>query len=239
MTDTIELTEKDYKVITESREDEALALRPTGPASRAKPLAKKKPITIFNSLTFSLNQISEDKSKIFLYLEIFLNNRPSTKENLSLAIACKVFADLNDHEKGHTSYEDLVSLVKRSTSGRHEIDPSAFYGAVAGGAHMLNISAARDIAAVSAPEVVGAMVRRATNPEGGSHADSKLLLEVSGVVSKDGPNVVINNQLNSQTNVTVEGDSLIPKFMGKVLDKDSILREHYRKSLKQPGEAEL
>jgi len=233
----IDIPVEDYKILPPTVPSRSPNF-PTKSKRDKRKIKKGKPITLFQSLSYALTQLSESKDKIFLYLEIFLNNRPKTYENLALAIACQIYADLNPHERQYTTYEEILDLVNRRTSGNYIIDPALFYSAVAGGAHMLNVQSARDVAVTNAVDIVRAMIARATKPEGGSFADSKLLLEVTGVATKEGPSVVINNQLNNQTNLTVEGESAIPKFMGKVLEQDSVLRDHYRKALKQPREDE-
>ena len=202
-----------------------------------KKTKRKAPLTIFSSLTYMLNQITQDKDEIFRYLESFINNRPQTKENIGLAYAYELFVTLNEHERKYTSYEDLLELVTIHSSGRHMVDPSFFFSAVAGGAHICNVQTAHAIASVRASEVVNAMVREATKEEGSSFQDRKLLAEIVGVIDKESRGVVVNNNLHTQVGVVVENkENGIPRFMGEIVAKDSMLREVYRKALKSGKE---
>lgn len=234
---------KDYEILAGTRtalagsgSDSAasMARHKDGLGNERKKTKSKKPLTIFSSLTYMLNQISENKEEVFRYLESFINNRPQTKENIGLAYAYQLFSQLNPHERAHTSYEDLLELVTIHSSGRHLVDPSFFFSAVAGGAHICNVQTAHAIASVRASDVVNAMVREATKEEGSSFQDRKLLAEIVGVVDKEQRGVVVNNNLNTQVGVVVQNDqdSLIPKFAGEMISRDSQLRDSYRKALK-------
>lgn len=234
---------KDYEILANDRANTSLVDSSLVNSANHKKVdnrknvKRKKPLTIFSSLTYMLNQISENKDDIFRYLESFINNRPQTKENIGLAYAYELFSRLNPHERAHTSYEDLLELVTIHSSGRHTIDPSFFFSAVAGGAHICNVQTAHAIASVRASEVVNAMVREATKEEGSSFQDRKLLAEIVGVVDKEQRGVVVNNNLNTQVGVVVENkENGIPRFMGEIVAKDSMLREVYRKALKSGKE---
>ena len=125
----IELTEgKDYEMVDRLVPDTRTALVNNGDRNNSskrenkrggileghgKRKAKKQPLTIFSSLSYMLAKVSEDKDEIFRYLEAFLQSRPQTKENISLAYAYTLFSGLNDHERKHTTYEDLIEITKQ------------------------------------------------------------------------------------------------------------------------------
>lgn len=246
--EVIELQEgKDYEIVGESIlggncNDTSLEVLGNKPSSgitdkRHKKEKKKKPLTIFSSLSYMLAKVSEDKGEIFRYLEAFLQNRPQTKENISLAYAYTLFSEMNPHERAYTTYEDLIEQVKVHSSGRHVIDPAFFFSAIAGGAHICNVQIAHTLATVRAPEVVEAMIREATKEEGSSFSDRKLLMEVTGIVDKENKGVTVNNNITSQVGIAIENkETGIPQFIGEIMSKDSLLREHYRKALKAKDE---
>lgn len=195
---------------------------------------------LFSSLTHTLNRISEDKNIIFLYLEHFLNARPQTKENLSLAYLYYIFSQLTPEEREQVTYEELLRRVYDESLERHAVDPTYLIAAVSGGAALCNTQVAHAIAALETPEVVKAVIREATKSEGSSYQDRKLLLEITGVVSKD-PSVVVNNNLTNQTaNIHVDSQERgIPNFIGDISGNDKLFRENYRKVLQAAKEEEI
>lgn len=178
---------------------------------------KGKKGKLFSGVTYTLDQISPDKEKIFRYVELFLQLRPETKENADLAMMLFYYQGLSDHQKTLVTYEEMMQ--------KFNVDPTYFIASISGGVAMINLELSKVVASQGMPDVVKEMLERAKSKGGAPEA--KMLLQLTGLLDSDG--IKIQNIVNGSTNnVNV---STIPDFQGQMLASDSSIRSSYKQAL--------
>lgn len=178
---------------------------------------KGKKGKLFSGVTYTLDQISPDKEKIFRYVELFLQLRPETKENADLAMMLFYYQGLSDHQKSLVTYEEMMQ--------KFNVDPTYFIASISGGVAMINLELSKVVASQGMPDVVKEMLERAKSKGGAPEA--KMLLQLTGLLDSDG--IKIQNIVNGSTNnVNV---STIPDFQGQMLASDASIRSSYKQAL--------
>lgn len=178
---------------------------------------KGKKGKLFSGITYTLDQISPDKEKIFRYVELFLQLRPETRENADLAMMLFYYQGLSDHQKSLVTYEEMMQ--------KFNVDPTYFIASISGGVAMINLELSKVVASQGMPDVVKEMLERAKSKGGAPEA--KMLLQLTGLLDSDG--IKIQNIVNGSTNnVNV---STIPDFQGQMLASDSSIRSSYKQAL--------
>lgn len=201
----------------------------TSLTTTSKGLEKYLNSSKLGSLSRTIDSIELDRDKVMLAIESFINSRPKTPEYLKLSRMLHYYAELNAHEKIHTSYEELCEMFS--------VDYPLLIATVTGGLYEQNLSLSKIEFAKGMPDVARAVIQRASSAKGGTQ-DAKLALQVTGMLQEAPQVQVLNNNQITQNNSNVS-ITPPPNFKSEILSLDDMIRETYDRARKSDADAEI